>query len=58
MFLDGGRKPENPERTRREPGENPERTHADTGRTDRTSRGSNPDPWSCEATVLIFKYLD
>ena len=46
MFLDGGRKPENPERT-----------HAYTGRTcklhtERTSWGLNLEPSCCESTVL------
>ena len=46
MFLDGGRKPEYPERT-----------HAYTGRTcrlhtERTSRELNLEPSRCEATVL------
>ena len=51
MFLDGGRKPEDPERT-----------HADTGRTcrlhtERTSWDSNQDRACCEGTVLTYTPL-
>jgi len=56
MFLDGGRKPENPERTRREPGENP-RIHGENMQTPHRKNQPPHHPAAPNAALIHINWV-